>query len=358
MAMTPRERVTAAMNLENLDRPPVAIFTQSATIGQMDALGAAWPDAHKDANLMATLAAGTIECFDMEGARTAFCLTAESERFGLTVAVDKKDAAPMIKDHSYHFDAMMGEYDDLAEKLMPIDEFLAGGRPAQVIKSCEILRQNKVKGVKKWDSEKYPIVAGNTGVFTICGNLCDTENMIFGMMMDQDAVVKWVDAMMPYVRAYTQALVDAGADIVQCSEPSGSTDMLSPDMFETAAGKVCREALGHTKGGLGNILHICGDTTPILDQMASIGGQVKGISIEEKVDSYKAVEMVGSKTVLVGNVGSVQPLFTGTAEETREGTLKSCKAGFDIISSGCGIATGTPNENYNMMVETVKNFSR
>jgi [methyl-Co(III) methanol-specific corrinoid protein]:coenzyme M methyltransferase len=51
--------------------------------------------------------------------------------------------------------------------------------------------------------------------------------------------------------------------------------------------------------------------------MASIGGQVKGISIEEKGDSYMAVEMVGTKTVLVGNVGSVQPLFTGTAEETR-----------------------------------------
>ena len=155
MAMTPRERVQAAMNKENLDRPPVAIFTQSATLGQMDALGAAWPEAHKNPDLMATLAAGTIECFDMEGARTAFCLTAESERFGLTVAVDKKDAAPMIKDHSYHFDCMNGVYDDLAEKLMPVDEFLAGGRPAVVIESCRILKENKVKGVKKWDSEKY-----------------------------------------------------------------------------------------------------------------------------------------------------------------------------------------------------------
>ena len=354
MAMTPRERVTAAMNKENLDRPPVAIFTQSATLGQMDALGAAWPDAHKNPDLMATLAAGTIECFDMEGARTAFCLTAESERFGLTVAVDKKDAAPMIKDHSYHFDCMNGVYDDLAEKLMPVDEFLAGGRPAAVIKSCELLKANKVKGVKKWDSEKYPIVAGNTGVFTICGNLCDTENMIFGMMMAEEEVKKWTAAMTPYVKAYTQALIDAGADIVQCSEPSGSTDMLSPDMFETAAGKSCREALGSTKGGLGNILHICGDTTPILDQMVTV---CKGISIEEKVDSYKAVEMVGDKTVLVGNVGSVRPLYQGTAAETKEGVLKSIKAGFNIISSGCGIAPATPNENMQMMSDTVKNYS-
>lgn len=351
MAMTPRERVAAAMKQESLDRPPVAIFTQSATIGQMDALNAAWPEAHKDGNLMATLAAGTIECFGYEGARTTFCLTAETERFGAQVQVDKKDAAPMIRDHPCHFDAMSSEYDDLTEKLLPVEDFCKGGRPAEVIKSIELLKSNKVQGVKKWDSETYPIVAGNTGVFTLCGNLCDTENIIFGMMMDTDAVDKWTAAMTPYVKAYTQALIDAGADSVQCSEPSGSTDMLSPDMFEEAAGKPCRNSIGATKGGFGNVLHICGDTTPILEQMATV---CAGISIEEKVDPYKAVEIVGGKTVLVGNVGSVRPLYQGTAAEVKEGVEKSIKAGFNIISSGCGIAPATPNENMQMMADTVK----
>ncbi len=357
MAMTPRERVTAAMNKENLDRPPAAIFTQSATIGQMDALGAPWPDAHKDANLMATLACGTIECFGFEGARTCFCLTAETETFGATVAVDKKDAAPMIKDHPFHFDAMSGEYDDLTEKLMPVDEFLKSGRVKTVLDSVEILKNNKVKGIKNWNSEEYPIVAGNTGVFTLCGNLCDTENIIFGMMMDTDAVDKWTAAMTPYVHAYSQALVDAGADIVQTSEPSGSTDMLSPDMFEEAAGKACRAALA-TKGGLGNVLHICGDAYPIVDKMAACGPSVKGISIEEKVDPYKAVEKVGKDTVLVGNVGSVKPLFQGTVEEVKEGVFRSCDAGFGVISSGCGIAPATSDENMKAFVEAVKAFSR
>ena len=350
MAMTCRERITAAMNKENLDRPPVAVFTQSATVAQMDAVGAAWPEAHKDPTLMAKLAAAQNTFNGTECYRTCFCLTAEAERLGCSVSVEKKTDAPMMKSHPFHFDPMSGEYADPSE-LMPIEDYLKGGRVATILKSCEILR-------KDYDSENVPIVAGNTGPFTLTGHLVNTENIIFGMMMDPAQVDKWVAGVTPYVTKYCQALIDAGADIIQMSEPSGSTDMLAPDMFQEAAGIAVGKSLGITKGGLGNILHICGDTTPILDQMASIGGQVKGISIEEKVDSYKAVEMVGSKTVLVGNVGSVQPLFTGTAEETREGTLKSCKAGFDIISSGCGIATGTPNENYNMMVETVKNFSR
>lgn len=352
MAMTPRERVAAAMNKENLDRPPAAIFTQSATIGQMDALNAAWPEAHKDSNLMATLACGTIECFGFEGARTCFCLTAETEAFGATVAVDKKDAAPMIKDHPCHFDAMSSEYDDLNEKLLPVDEFLKTGRVKTIIDSVEILKNNKVKGVKKWNSEEYPIVAGNTGVFTLCGNLCDTENIIFGMMMDTDAVDKWTAAMTPYVHAYSQALIDAGADVIQTSEPSGSTDMLSPEMFEEAAGKACREALA-TKGGFGNVLHICGDTSPILDQMITV---TTGISIEEKVDPFTAVSAVGGKTVLVGNVGSVRPLYQGTKAETIEGVKKSVDAGFNIISSGCGIAPSTGDENMQAFVDTVKSY--
>ncbi len=349
MAMTCRERITAAMNLENLDRPPVAVFTQSATVAQMDTVGAAWPEAHKDATLMAKLAAAQNTHNGTECYRTCFCLTAEAERLGCTVAVEKKTDAPMMKSHPFHFDPLSGEYDD-PSSIMPIEEFLKGGRVAEILKSCEILR-------KDYDSENVPIVAGNTGPFTLTGHLVNTENLIFGMMMEPEQVDKWVQAVTPYSAVYSQALIDAGADIIQMSEPSGSTDMLAPDMFQEAAGIAVGKSLGATKGGLGNILHICGDTAPILDQMAAIGGSVKGVSIEEKVDSYKAVELVGGKTVLVGNVGSVKPLFQGTPDEVREATLKSIKAGFNIISSGCGIATGTPDDNYNMMVKTTKEYS-
>ena len=349
MAMTPRERVTAAMNKENLDRPPAAIFTQSATIGQMDATGAAWPEAHKNAEIMAKLAAAQADVFGFECCRTSFCLTAEAERLGCTVAVDKKDAAPMIKNHPFKFDCMEGVYDDPAA-MMPIDEFLQGGRVAEVIKSCELL--------KKSHGENYCIVAGTTGPFTLAGHMVSTENLIFGMMMAPEEVDKWVAATAPICKAYAQTLIDNGADIIQMSEPSGSTDMLAPDMFEEAAGKAVAASLGATKNGLGNVLHICGDAYPIVDKMAACGPSVKGVSIEEKVDPYKAVEKVGKDTVLVGNVGSVKPLFQGTPEEFKEGVFRSCDAGFGIISSGCGIAPATSDENMKAFVEAVKAFQR
>ena len=344
MTMTPKERVLAAMKQESLDRPPVAIFTQSATLGQMEKTGAAWPEAHKNAELMAKLGAAQADIFGFECCRAPFCLTAESERLGATVQVEKKDAAPMIKAHPFKFDPMTSEYDDPANLMSP-EEFVQGGRPAIAIQAIEMLAKSH--------GENYAIVAGNTGPFTLTGNLVNTENLVFGMMMCPEEVDKWVDAVNPIVTAYTHALMDAGADVVQCSEPSGSTDMLAPDMFDEAAGHHVKTAL-KPKDGKYTVLHICGDTYPILDQMAATG--VTGISIEEKVDPFKAVEKVGGKTVLVGNVGSVRPLFQGTVEETIEGTKKSVDAGFNVISSGCGIAVATPDENMKAMVDTVKSY--
>lgn len=345
MTMTPRDRVLAALKHESLDRPPVAIFTQAATLGQMEKVGAAWPEAHKSAELMAKLGTAQADVFGFECVRAPFCLTAESERLGATVAVDKRDANPMIKAHPFKFDPMMGEYEDVSALMSP-EEFLKGGRPAEAIKAMELMAKSH--------GETHAVVAGNTGPFTLTGNLVNTENMVFGMMMAPEEVDKWVAGVNPIVKAYTNALLDAGADVVQCSEPSASTDMLAPDMFEGASGKFVRESL-KPRADKYTILHICGDTAPTLQAMVATG--VTGVSIEEKVTPEKAVELVGGKTVLVGNVGSVRPLFQGTPAEVEEGAKRSAAAGFNIISSGCGIAVATPDENMEALVRAIKSLA-
>jgi [methyl-Co(III) methanol-specific corrinoid protein]:coenzyme M methyltransferase len=208
--------------------------------------------------------------------------------------------------------------------------------------------------LKKSHGENYAVVAGNTGVITLTGNLVNTENIIFGMLMAPDEVSKWIAYMEPYVRTYTEALWNAGADCIQCSEPTGSTDMLAPDMFPDFVGKFVGKALAPSADKY-SILHICGNTEPILEMM--VDTKVTGISIEEKVAPEVACGKVGGKTCLVGNVGSVIPLFQGNPAQVREAAIRSAKAGFNIISSGCGIAPGTPNDNYNAMIEAVKSLS-
>ncbi|HKM13516.1 MAG TPA: MtaA/CmuA family methyltransferase [Candidatus Methanomethylophilaceae archaeon] len=342
MSMTPRDRVLAAMKQEPLDRPPVAIFTQSATLGQMDKVGAAWPEAHKSAELMAKLGSAQADVFGFEAVRAPFCLTAEAERLGCRVSIEKRDAAPMIKEHPFKFDPMTSEYDS-PENLMDPEEFVAGGRPAEVIKCMEIL--------KKSHGENYCVVAGNTGPFSLTGHMVNTEHMVFAMLMDPAEVTRWLEAVTPVLSAYSQALADAGADVIQMSEPTASTDLISPDMFYEAAGKYVPLCHANVKGA-SSVLHVCGNTKPILDQMIATG--VTGISIEEKVDPFVAAEIVNGRVALVGNVGSVKPLFTGTPAEVMADSKRSMEAGFNVIAAGCGVAGATKDENMLAMVKAIK----
>jgi len=344
MVMTPRERVLAAMRREKIDRPPVAVFTQSATIGQMEALGVFWPEAHSNPKAMAKLGAGQADVLGFEAVRAPFCLTAEAETMGCTVDPGKQDRTPMLKKHPFKFDPMMGEYDE--PKIMDPQVFLKSGRAAKVLEGIKLLKEQKGKD--------YVVVAGNTGPFTLAGHLVSTENLVFGIMMAPEEVTKWMKAVTPICKAYTQALADAGADVVQMSEPSSSTDLLSPDMFDDFSGCYVKDSLASLKGA-NSVLHICGNTTSLLPNMIATG--VSGLSIEEKVDpveGVKKVRAVNKKTFLVGNVGVVNPLLQGTPAECQKHAEIVKAAGFDVVSPGCGLSALIKNENLIALVKGVK----
>ena len=341
MSMTPRERVLAAMKQEKLDRPPVAVFTQSATVGEMENCGAAWPEAHSDAKLMAKLGAAQATYFGFEAVRSSFCLTAEAERLGCVVDPGKINSTPMIKKHPFKFDAMEGVYDEPA--LMDPEEFLKGGRPAVILEATKLLKEQY--------GNEYAVIGGNTGPFTLAGHMVSTENLVFGIMMDPDMVVKWIDAVNPIVKAYTQALADAGADIIQMSEPSSSTDLLSPDMFTEYSGRYVKESLASVQGA-DSVLHICGDTSEIIPLMADTG--VTGISVEEKVDSAEAVRIAAGRVACVGNVGVVNPLLQGTPEDCAAAAKRIAEAGFNVISPGCGLSALIKDENLFALVKAIK----
>ncbi|MDR2866194.1 MAG: MtaA/CmuA family methyltransferase [Methanomassiliicoccaceae archaeon] len=341
MAMTPRERVLAAMRKEKLDRPPVAVFTQSATIGQMEKLGVFWPEAHSNPKAMAILGAGQADVLGFEAVRAPFCLTAEAETMGCTVDPGKQDRTPMLKKHPFMFDPMTGEYDE--PNLMSPEDFLKNGRALAAQEGIKLLKQQKGK--------EYAVIAGNTGPFTLAGHLVSTENLVFGIMMAPDEVKKWVDAVNPISKAYTQALADAGADVIQMSEPSASTDLLSPEMFDEFAGAYLAKSLAPVKNAF-SVLHICGNTAPILENM--VATKVSGLSIEEKVDPKAAVKAVGKKTVLIGNVGCVNPLLQGTPDDCMKHGKIVREAGFDVVAPGCGLSALTKNENLIALVKGVK----
>ena len=329
--MTPRERVLAALDLKEVDRPPVVCFTQSATVDVMDAVKVYWPDAHTDAHKMAELAMGVPTVLGLESVRMPYCLTVEAEALGCKVDLGKQDRTPMIKQHTYDEDAEV-----------PIPESPIG-RMAVVIEAVKIAKAKMGK--------EYPIVVGTTGPFTIAGHLVGTEKLLLWMIVNQDAVKKFVDIAVQVEKMYIDALIAAGADVIVMSDPSSSTDMMSVDMFDSYS-KPAIKAVFADAGDVKTVLHICGNTTALLDHMIDCG--VNGLSIEEKVSPEDAVRLVGGRAALVGNVGVVSPLLQGTPEECYEAAKRCKEAGFNLVAPGCGLAARVPKANIEALVKAVK----
>lgn len=339
--MKPRERFFRAMAGKEVDRPPVCGMTTTATVQLMDHVNAAWPDAHTDPVKMAKIALGAPDFLGYESVRVPYCLSYEAEALGCNVFLGTKNSTPMIKSHPY-------KDNPDADLVLP--------KPSEIIG----LKRNKAviegaKLIKKGMEKELPTIVGVTGPFTIAGHLVGTENLLYWVMTDPEKVHKFVKFAAEYQHEWLKIVDSLGVDVIQMSEPSASWDMLSEDMFEEYAlpyVKRAFEGVGNTK----KILHICGNTAAIIPLMIRTGAD--GLSIEEKVDPYKAVEIANGKVALVGNVGVVRPLLQGTPEQVRHDALRSADAGFNIISAGCGLSALIDANNIRAMTSAIKGMTK
>jgi [methyl-Co(III) methanol-specific corrinoid protein]:coenzyme M methyltransferase len=92
------------------------------------------------------------------------------------------------------------------------------------------------------------------------------------------------------------------------------------------------------------VLHVCADTDLIIELMCETG--VAGISIEEKADLKRAVEIAHKKGVKVfGNVATATTIFSGTPGEVYQEAIRALENGTDFLCPGCGVAPRSPLEN-------------
>ena len=344
--MSCRDRVLGALKQESMDRPAAAIFTTCDTIGMMKASGSSWPEAHSDAKKMATLGCAQADYFGLEAVRAGFCLTQEAEALGCPIDMGTATGSPMLKGHPFKYNPMKKVYDEPEDAGLPdIDTFLNTGRVKVTQEAMGIM--------KKTHGEDYCVIGGNTGPFTLAGHLLNTENLVYSVWTDPERAKKWVKVITNYCKAYGDALLAAGADVVQMSEPSASTDILAPSDFMEQSGQFVKKCLGELKGY--KVLHICGDSEKIIPFMFDTG--VTGISVEEKVDPYTAIKVANGRGAMIGNVGCSFPLFKGTPQEVADAARKSADAGFNSISAGCGVPIGTPDDNIRALVKAVKDLA-
>jgi uroporphyrinogen decarboxylase len=159
--------------------------------------------------------------------------------------------------------------------------------------------------------------------------------------------------------AVHRALAKAGAHFTSMGDSFAGPDVTSPRMFDRFA-RPYEERLVRdlAADGIFVVIHICGDTSRILDMMAEY--EPCGFELDYKTDACKAKRTAGEDHVLFGNIDPSGVLANGTVEEVQEATRQLISTwkpgGRFILNSGCAIPPTAPPENIHALVETARKY--
>lgn len=332
---TPKERLYRVLTKQPVDRMPAVCFTQTATVGQMEATNIFWPEAHESPEMLAGLAEAAHTVLGFEAVRAPFDITAEAEFFGCKLKDGTKDQQPSV----------VGHVASTVEDVDRLKNFTFGGdtRCDRIIKSIKILAD-------KYGNE-LPVIGSMIGPFSLAQHL-NGDNWFMGIMMDDPVCQPLIDMTTDFCIKYATAMVEAGADTMVIIDPTASFELLGGEFYEKWA-VPCHQKIVEAMKALDVpvILHICGDTTKGISIMDKAG--VNGISVDQKVDVV-AASAAAQTAVIVGNLDPVQLLWKGTPDAIKAQAEKIFKDGSSIVTAGCGIVTNTPNENLIALTDFVK----
>jgi [methyl-Co(III) methylamine-specific corrinoid protein]:coenzyme M methyltransferase len=332
---TPKERLYRVLRKRQVDRMPAVCFTQTATVEQMEACGAYWPEAHADPEKMATLAEAGHTAIGFEAVRVPFDITSEAELFGCGIkAGDLKQQPSVIK---YSVKNL--------EDIDKIEDYnLKEGRVSLILEAIKILSEKCGK--------ELPIIGSMIGPFSLAQHI--NGNAWFGnIFTGEDVVPALLDLCSDFNVEYAKAMIKKGADTIAIIDPTASYELIGGEFYEKFALPYQKKIVDAMKElDVATVLHICGNTTNGLGIMDKTG--VNGISVDQKVDVRTAKSSV-KNAIIVGNLDPVALLWNGTPENIRKASINALEAGVGLLSPGCGIVSMTPTANLQAMVKCAIN---
>ncbi|MBW2104340.1 MAG: uroporphyrinogen decarboxylase family protein [Deltaproteobacteria bacterium] len=185
--------------------------------------------------------------------------------------------------------------------------------------------------------------------FSFAARIYGTENTAMATLENPDGLLRLIRFSTDLIWSILEPILEhddiLGANL---SDPVASGDLISPEGFRTFSAPFLKDLVERIRSkGKYPMIHICGDTTPILEDVAEIGPAC--FSLESKVDLHRAKEVLGGKVCVAGNVAPTGAFLSGTPEEViREG--KACieawgDGGGFVLTLGCDFPKNVPLEN-------------
>jgi uroporphyrinogen decarboxylase len=211
-----------------------------------------------------------------------------------------------------------------------------------------------VEQLNSYGKGDLPVLGAFEGAFTTACRIFDADVVLRLIFKRRPLLEALLDRINQFLLAFGKALVEQGANVLFIPEPTSSASMISPRMFRQLVLPRLRSLVMSFQ--IPCILHICGDTTIILDAMAETGFNV--LSLDQCMDLSESRKRL-PHMVLGGNVDPVNSLLLGSRQQVVDNTrncLQSAGTSRFVLMTGCGVPPGTSLENVKAMVETAERY--
>ncbi|NQT35347.1 uroporphyrinogen decarboxylase family protein [bacterium] len=183
-----------------------------------------------------------------------------------------------------------------------------------------------------------PVFAFIPCPFTTAAGLCGVENLLMNTITAPEAAHQLLDVSLQAAIRLSDECILAGA-LPVLVDPLASGSVISRKTFSEFALPDLRRLISHLhRYDLDVVLHICGDTSMLVDLIAETGTDLFSF---DKLNIVDAVNSIGDKIRLVGNLPTNGLLESSelSIEEICQDTLEkgiSNPKGF-VLSTGCEV---------------------
>jgi len=329
--MKPLDRVLNAVNLQSTDTIPVLPLVG---IHATEISGVKVEHALRDGREMARAMLFSLRRYGYDGIFPFMDLSAEAEAIGCETCRREGEIPTVVK-------PVVSSPEDVKRLATP--EPSKDGRLPHFLEA--------IKSMSEEVGKEVAVCAYVTGPLTLASHLIGMTELFLNIRRNPDMLDELLDFTAQVGATYGKALVNSGSHVIMILEPVAA--LVSPAHFRrfvsSRVSAIARELRAPT------LLHVCGNASPLLDEMMGTG--VNGISIDAPVDIGFAREKTSGRLCLIGNVSPVDVMLHGSPEDVRkaceECIRKGGRRGF-VLSSGCEVPKKTPPENLETMVRVAR----
>jgi len=175
-------------------------------------------------------------------------------------------------------------------------------------------------------------------------DLVGVSEMLIQLMTDPDFTNLLMDKCLIMAKNFAKAQIEAGCDLIGIGDAICS--QIDKTDYDNYVKQRHAELIGHIHSfGASVKLHICGDTTHLLESFKTLNADI--IDLDWQVDIDQARNILGQQVVLSGNINPVhvQSMKEDEVYDLSRTLVNKYKEQKYILAAGCEITVLTPPGN-------------